>query len=664
MAADEGLRPFIWCMFFAGFLCLLLPRGICGQEGCPSEETRLSLYDSITISIRSPAYHIRCEWKIAPSATRRVYVQFLDFRTEPGNTFLYVGTITNPRALTYSGYVGIHVSDARIISPINESLLFEFTSDYSDTDQGFSLLVTDIEDGDYAICQNGLEIIQESFKCSGCPSEETRLSLNDSITISLQPAYHIRCEWKITASATRRVYVQILDFRIEPGNAILYVGTTTNPRALTYSGYVGIHVSDARIISPINESLLFEFTSDYSDTDQGFSLLVTDIEDGDYALCQNGLEIIQESFKCSGCPSEETRLSLNDSITISLQSPAYYIGCEWKITPSAMRRVYVQFLDFRTDPENAILYVGTTTNPRALPYSGYIGIHVPDARIISPINESLLFEFTSDYSDTDQGFSLLVTDIEDGDYAICQNSLEIIQESFNCYDCPRQETQLSLNASVIIQSPGYPRYYMDYIQCEWTVTPSPMRRILVQLLDFKLEKGYDFLYVGTINNPSVLTYSGRRGYETTDPRIISPIDEGLLFEFITDGSITDQGFSLLITDVENGDYALCQNGLEIIQESFNCSVCGEDEFGCADGQGCIPEESRCDYINDCGDNSDEVDGCVCDPSIEFNCTDGGCINSTWVCNGESDCIDGSDEAATLCVHITEIPTTASPGESC
>ena len=85
-------------------------------------------------------------------------------------------------------------------------------------------------------------------------------------------------------------------------------------------------------------------------------------------------------------------------------------------------------------------------------------------------------------------------------------------------------------------------------------------------------------------------------------------------------------------------------------------VCGEDEFKCADGLTCVPESYRCDYINDCGDNSDEVDGCVCDLSNEFECTAGGCIIGDWVCDGEADCFDGSDEGEDLCGQPTAPPT--------
>ncbi|XP_072017959.1 uncharacterized protein [Amphiura filiformis] len=278
----------------------------------------------------------------------------------------------------------------------------------------------------------------------------------------------------------------------------------------------------------------------------------------------------------SGCPNEEIRLSLNNSVPVQSPGyPAYYtnnIRCAWTVTPSPMRRVLVQFLDFKLEPVYDILYVGTANNSRIIAYSGYEGF---GPRIISPINESLLFEFTTDGSVTDQGFSLLVICVEYGDYALCQNGLEIIRESFNCNDCPNQETRLSLNASVTIQSPGYPEYYTNNIRCEWTVTPSALRRVLVRFMDFKLELGYAILYVGTINNARALAYSGYIGNETSQPRIISPVNGGLRFEFTTDEIGIEQGFSLLVTDVEDGDYTLCQNGLEIIHESFQCYVtCG------------------------------------------------------------------------------------------
>ncbi|RMG97899.1 MAG: hypothetical protein D6705_07520 [Deltaproteobacteria bacterium] len=94
--------------------------------------------------------------------------------------------------------------------------------------------------------------------------------------------------------------------------------------------------------------------------------------------------------------------------------------------------------------------------------------------------------------------------------------------------------------------------------------------------------------------------------------------------------------------------------------------CSSGEFSCADGSDTIPENWVCDGTEDCGDGSDEqncdgVEACT-DPTATcgdppagfesainmcqkmFACADGnGTIPENWVCDGEADCGDGSDE---------------------
>jgi hypothetical protein len=63
----------------------------------------------------------------------------------------------------------------------------------------------------------------------------------------------------------------------------------------------------------------------------------------------------------------------------------------------------------------------------------------------------------------------------------------------------------------------------------------------------------------------------------------------------------------------------------------------EGEFTCSNGE-TVPNSWVCDGDNDCGDESDEQ-GCV-----EFMCADGSdSIPEARRCNGNNDCVDGSDE---------------------
>uniref|UniRef100_A0A3B4FEE2 Low-density lipoprotein receptor-related protein 2 n=1 Tax=Pundamilia nyererei TaxID=303518 RepID=A0A3B4FEE2_9CICH len=67
--------------------------------------------------------------------------------------------------------------------------------------------------------------------------------------------------------------------------------------------------------------------------------------------------------------------------------------------------------------------------------------------------------------------------------------------------------------------------------------------------------------------------------------------------------------------------------------------CGANSFSCGNGK-CIPNSYRCDGVDDCHDNSDEVN---CGINSNFTCANHRCIPHTWRCDTDNDCVDGSDE---------------------
>ncbi|XP_072017015.1 uncharacterized protein [Amphiura filiformis] len=251
--------------------------------------------------------------------------------------------------------------------------------------------------------------------------------------------------------------LQVMFDNLEPNTAYkIFLRVTNANGTVTYARTLNVRTT---VCYSVNDEECAECAD-------GFYRCATGICIPEEYLCDNDndCEDNSDEYLCGNktdCPDKETRLSTNASVTIQSPGyPTYYpndIQCNWNVTPSATRRILVQFLDFKTEQDYDILYVGTLNNRKALSYSGY---DTSDALIISPINETLLFEFSADYSGTRTGFSIVVTDVANE-------------------DCPDEVTELSLNGSVAIQSPGYPGYYHNNIRCEWTVIPTPMRRVRV-----------------------------------------------------------------------------------------------------------------------------------------------------------------------------------------
>ncbi|XP_052695319.1 low-density lipoprotein receptor-related protein 1B-like isoform X3 [Crassostrea angulata] len=84
------------------------------------------------------------------------------------------------------------------------------------------------------------------------------------------------------------------------------------------------------------------------------------------------------------------------------------------------------------------------------------------------------------------------------------------------------------------------------------------------------------------------------------------------------------------------------------------SECEADQMTCSNGK-CVPISYICDGDNDCRDMSDEQNcpGNTCGPD-QMTCSNGKCVPISYICDGDNDCGDFSDERN--CETISYMPS--------
>lgn len=88
---------------------------------------------------------------------------------------------------------------------------------------------------------------------------------------------------------------------------------------------------------------------------------------------------------------------------------------------------------------------------------------------------------------------------------------------------------------------------------------------------------------------------------------------------------------------------------------ISSAACRSYEFGCATGDQCVPQAWRCDGETDCLDGSDEqLCATFCAPG-QVSCLSGDqCVDHQQLCDGTAHCRDASDESVDNCGALLQM----------
>ena len=99
-----------------------------------------------------------------------------------------------------------------------------------------------------------------------------------------------------------------------------------------------------------------------------------------------------------------------------------------------------------------------------------------------------------------------------------------------------------------LTSANYPANYPTDLLCSWIIVSVEGYRIIVDVLYFELERGYDFLIMGSGDNPSDIASTIGRLTGIIKIRRFASVGDIMWFKFVSDRTGTTRGFDINVSE--------------------------------------------------------------------------------------------------------------------
>lgn len=448
-----------------------------------------------------------CKWIIAPAGATQISLNFTTFDTEatydkvtvyngPDDTFPVLATWwgnTLPPTISTSAGVG--------------AMCVKFTTDGTTTNAGWSA---------------NYSSLVTSPTCSGLTMLTTPTGTFSDGSGSNNYTNNQKCLWYIAPPCATSVTLSFSAFNTElnfDGVAIYDSLTATTPIA----AFTGTSLPAS--VTSTTGIMLVAFISDYSTTSQGFSASFTSTGS---SFC-TGTTILNTADYGTVSDGSGTSNYCNNS------------NCSWLIQPPNATSITLNFTAFNLEQAstdgNSIydaveVYDGTSTSATLI--GKFTGSTIPQA--ITSSGGSMFIKFTSDISDTFQGWTAY--------YTSTQNSY-----------CNLSTSTLTAQSGTFSDGSGVDKY-ANNSECSWLIQPPNANTITLSFTSFDTELNYDGIIIfdgANTTSPVIGQFTG-----STLPSTVTSTGGSMYVLFLSDEALRSNGWNANYnsTTLSSGDFEL------------------------------------------------------------------------------------------------------------